>query len=224
MAQRCGPDDPWPPHPEPWWRSALAKARSAGWSLEVFDGHSWGRVKCPSEDRNDRHATLISSTGRGAENVAKDLEKHVRQCIHGKTPAEDPLSVGEQHADVAEHLLGAAKKLWATEQRLQRALELLDLAADTADEADAALDRAADADDAARAATAEVVRGLRDAGLTLSGSPTPGNLVSGSDVSVREGQAVLRGVRGAAARALRTRLTTLRAEVATLRIELDNFR
>ena len=57
-----GPDEQWPAHPKAWWREALAQARAAGWHLQVFAGHTWGKVVC-SRAIDGPCTKVIFSTG-----------------------------------------------------------------------------------------------------------------------------------------------------------------
>jgi hypothetical protein len=122
------PDEPWPTHDKPWWADALRDARSAGWHLRIFSGHTWGKVVCDRE-LSDAHQMLIFSTGRGGENAAKQLHKLIGRCHHARNQADDNTFVRAGRLLLsAARLLDAAKLLLEAADTRGRAQELLSLA------------------------------------------------------------------------------------------------
>lgn len=147
-----GPEVRWSSHPKPWFRTALKKARGAGWWFRKLKGHTWGEVACmaPHID-GDRCYLPIFSTGEGGENVAHTLELMVRNCQHGVRG--DRVAEAALMVEAAERLTSAAENLierdklrddWA-EAKI-RVEELLDQANFSADEGASLLDEAIERD------------------------------------------------------------------------------
>jgi hypothetical protein len=159
---------------------------------------------------------LILSTGRGGEHAARELSKKVATCPHGTTAT--PVHEASRHLAAAERLYAAALGLHEAEEQIQRAMELLDLAANSASQAEALFERAAGLDDEARA-------GADEARETLGVEVPPAEMsVAGlatlADERARDGQRRLRGVAGGTARDLRSRLCALQDKIQTLRASL----
>lgn len=122
------PEEAWPVHDKPWWADALRNARSAGWHLRVFSGHTWGKVVCDRE-LSDAHQMLIFSSGRGGENAAKQLDKLVDRCHHAHAVVDDATFVrAGRLLDGAAMLLDAAELLLEAADTRGRVQELLALA------------------------------------------------------------------------------------------------
>ena len=132
-------------HDKPWWVDALRDARSAGWHLRTFSGHTWGKVVCDRE-LSDAHQMLIFSTGRGGENAAKQLQKLIDRCHHAHAVPDDATFVRiGRLLDGAASLLDAAELLFEAAATRGRAHELLSLAERQlveVEESDALLDSA----------------------------------------------------------------------------------
>jgi hypothetical protein len=69
-------------HPSKEIESAIRYAEKLGWTVELSNGHAWGRICCP------RHTTegcqiSIWSTPRVPEHHAKRIMKIVDRCDHG---------------------------------------------------------------------------------------------------------------------------------------------
>lgn len=126
-----GPDEPWPEHDQPWWTEALEVAREGRWHLITFSGHTWGKVVC-SREVDDPHQKVIFSTGRGSENVARDLPKLVTRCKHSRdgATAEDAgrLAQARRLLDGAGLLLDAAEGCLKSGEKSVECEELLRLA------------------------------------------------------------------------------------------------
>jgi hypothetical protein len=221
MAKLYGSDDTWPRHPKPWFRAALEEARTAGWSLYEFSAHTWGRVICPA-GQSSGCVLIVYSTGRGGESVARELSSLVRRCPHGDGAMIGALTVARRQADKADRLVTAAVELWQNDRRRDRALEVLDLAAESAEEADELFRQAIYIDADARAAAEDLVDQLTEAGLATLAEARPASLARRADDEALVGQQALRGVTGGGVRALRGRLLTIRARVADLRRELGD--
>ncbi|WP_127822695.1 hypothetical protein [Acidipropionibacterium jensenii] len=85
------------------------------------------------------HKTVIFSTGRSSENVARHFRKRIRDCQHG-SHAESLLASIQLHLDSAERWISAAETrvdLDITQQRLD---DLLNEAADLLNEAEREFD------------------------------------------------------------------------------------
>jgi hypothetical protein len=146
-----GRDDVWPEHGEKWWREALPQARDAGWWLDKFVGnsaHRWGKLKCRRTDDNDAGFCVvrIDSSGEGAENVARDVPKKIRNCPHRSPKVEDPatalIAAREQIAG-ASRILDAVERLIEGSAELARVHDLLDHAFEKAiDEAERYIEEA----------------------------------------------------------------------------------
>jgi hypothetical protein len=206
-----GPDEQWPAHNHAWWRKALAEARRARWHLLKLDGHSWGKVVCSRTIPDEAHEKVVFSTGRGSENVARDLTRMVRRCRHPRDGERDEdLRPAIQLLDGAERLLDAASKCLshqAHEERAAqlevRALELLELAeanlaeaareAGVADRLEDEFDRLVDE---ARAAEAQAQSDLiathteaRRGGFPADGLHTPSALVDEANARIDSAEA-----------------------------------
>jgi hypothetical protein len=157
-----GPDDTWPSHQKPYWKVALKQARTAGWTLRYLGSSHWfGVVVCPAGE----HTFGVDSTARGAETIAAEVPKLLRDCPHGavrpdgskvaqrRAESERLLRRAEELVDMAGADLGRAEAREAARAELDRLELLLDTAQLTVDEGlliaqDEALDRAAELDDA----------------------------------------------------------------------------
>ena len=147
-----GPNDEWPRHGKQHFRDALSYARDAGWWFGKYEGHSFGLAVCDqSLPKGTRCEFLIFSTGEGSESNARTLRSRVDRCPH-KGNAADPSAVMQaiQLLDEADLLIDAALACLAAANKQERVAELLSLAADQADAADALLEEAVTVDDAAR--------------------------------------------------------------------------
>jgi len=220
VARQYGPDEPWPEHPKSWFRDALAVARRAGWSLKKLQGHSWGIVRCPAADTSRQHKYLVFSSGRAGEDAARELERQVRCCPHGIRADADPLSIAEEHAQAAERHVQAAEQLSTSERQRQRASELLDIAAESMDEAEQMLmlELAVDLDQAATEADEVILEDVEAGGVGSNSA----HMLDQAEAEVAAGQRVLRGQSGGAVRLIRERLATVRKRSTELRSQLGD--
>lgn len=112
-----GPGETWPTHQKPYWKDALKQARAAGWTLRHLGAPHWfGVVVCPTGD----HSFSVDSTARGAETIAKEVPKRLRECPHGAAPRAG--------AKVADRALEADRLLTSAERLVDAASWDLDLA------------------------------------------------------------------------------------------------
>jgi hypothetical protein len=133
--------EPWPTHTHPEWRRTFEQARSAGWWFKPLTGHGFGILACsPSDGRADTCAIAVFSTGRGAENVARQTRGKIVSCTHAAR-TDEQASPSLERAEVllasAERLLRAARACFASIDRQENALALLDQAQDDLDSAKA---------------------------------------------------------------------------------------
>jgi hypothetical protein len=137
------PDEQWPAHSKPSWREAIGSARAAGWHLQLFSGHSWGKVVC-SRTMANPCAKLIFSTGKSSENHAKDLLRLIQRCPHPGQSQRQTFTEGVRKADYlldgAEMLLNAAEWCLAAESDTAAANDLLERAQDNVAAAELSLD------------------------------------------------------------------------------------
>lgn len=143
MAHRWyGPGDSWPKHRFSWWNEALDRAREAGWHLITFSGHAWGKVVC-SRVADEAHQKVVSSTGRGNENHARDLVKLIARCQHLRDDAAPPdFWHARNLLDTAAMLLDAAERCLDAEQGRAKVEELLVLCDDKLQDAELLLRQA----------------------------------------------------------------------------------
>lgn len=168
MSDWYGPDDPWPAHPKPWFRDALAEARDAGWYLRQSSAHSFGVTACETEG-TERCIFPVYSTGKAGESAARELIKKVHQCPH-RTRGAAPRG-REGHLRRAAHLLGQAERLLDAAERLllrdelsQHAATLLADAVGRAYEAEGLLSEAEVFEDDAAAQAGEARSLVAEAG------------------------------------------------------------
>lgn len=126
-----GPGDPWPSHDGADAQKALEKARRAGWTLQKYDGHSWGRIQCPHGHSEPSCSFTVFKTasdksssvaGQGILAKLRQCEKRRRGVDGADVPEMDP---AEALAS-AERLMGAAEMLRASEWAAAGRDELLE--------------------------------------------------------------------------------------------------
>ncbi|MFJ9369364.1 hypothetical protein ACIRRA_33770 [Nocardia sp. NPDC101769] len=114
-----GPEDVWPRHPSQCWRETLDYAREHGWRLVPHSGHTFGTLKCESGSCEFK----IFSTGRGAENVARQARKDIDKCVHSATTTS-ALAVVDDLLRKANAMVEAAEAMLAKQQAEDAALLL----------------------------------------------------------------------------------------------------
>lgn len=72
-------------HPDKDIERALCYAEQHGWRVEAGGGHAWGKMYCPTNDRECRCGefciTSIWSTPRSATNHARQIRRVVDHCV-----------------------------------------------------------------------------------------------------------------------------------------------
>jgi hypothetical protein len=70
-----------PRHPSKEIEFVIAYAEDLGWTVEISNGHAWGRLFCP---HHTREGCIISiwSTPRSCQNHAKAIRRSVERCGH----------------------------------------------------------------------------------------------------------------------------------------------
>lgn len=137
MKERFGPDETWPQHQKPYWRSVLAEAREAGWTLtHVNAPHTFGVVTCPAGE----HTFMVDGTARGGETKSREARKIIRsRCRHGSVRDGGKVRERQEECcrllDTAEQLIANADTdLTAAEDKQQAwdELELLEIQVESA--------------------------------------------------------------------------------------------
>lgn len=218
-----GADDRWPRHTDSAFRGALDKARRAGWLFRESTGHGFGRVYCRPPSDGEYCMVTVYSTGRGRENVARDLAKRVDHCRHLSLADSAALGGAERYLDRAEQLIAAAEGLLAKaamEDRLTEALaraeELLDSANEHVAEFDTLVEAAKNYDDGVRVVAAEVRVVLQS--LDVDANIGSATLLEQAEEATNEAseQAKL-VVRATASDAVKRRIATVRRQIAAIR-------
>ncbi|MEI7698652.1 MAG: hypothetical protein WCK86_02555 [Planctomycetia bacterium] len=82
-------------HSKPAVEKAIQYAEQLGWSVELSNGHAWGRLYCPF---STREGCIISvwSTPRSPDNHARQIRKKVDSCPHSQDSGDD--SEGESES------------------------------------------------------------------------------------------------------------------------------
>ena len=70
-----------PRHPKSEIEKAIQYAEELGWSVELSNGHAWGRLFCPQCTR-DGCIVSVWSTPKSPENHARQIRKVVDRCPH----------------------------------------------------------------------------------------------------------------------------------------------
>jgi hypothetical protein len=78
---------PRPRHPSKEIEAAVQFAESAGWTVEISNGHAWGHLLCPQHSR-DGCMVSIWSTPRNRQNHANGIRRAVARCSHGEGSEE----------------------------------------------------------------------------------------------------------------------------------------
>lgn len=68
-----------PRHPNKEIEAAVADAEDLGWRFAPLKGHGWGKLLCPSCDRNGCQI-FVYSTPRSTGNHARDIRRAVKKC------------------------------------------------------------------------------------------------------------------------------------------------
>lgn len=70
-----------PRHPDKHVEAAVSYAESVGWTVEISNGHAWGRMYCPASLRG---GCIISvwSTPKNPFNHARRIRRDVDMCPH----------------------------------------------------------------------------------------------------------------------------------------------
>ncbi len=226
MADWYGRDDNWPRHSESWWRDALLEAKEAGWWLEFHVGnskHRWGKLRCTrTDDRSVEPCTIrVDCSGKGAENVARDVPMAIRKCPHREgdptTPAAHMRRAVERLQD-AETLLvaveGVLDERGALEDAERLLLDAFDKAVDDVERfVDTAVSQEAQALDRLQAAQ-HVLAMLAD------GSTDAGEGLEAADVRLGEAQQELDTLKPGPAREARAELERLRRRADCIRLRL----
>jgi hypothetical protein len=79
---------PRPRHPKAPVEKAVQYAEQLGWTVEISDGHAWGRLYCPL---SSPAGCIISvwSAPRVPENHARHIRKVVDACPHRQESTEE---------------------------------------------------------------------------------------------------------------------------------------
>lgn len=171
------PDDPWPTHPESWWRETLTAAREWGWSLEHPSGH-WGVIRCHTRACVFR----INSSGKGSENPARDAKKRVERCPHNPKAVSVVAQIAERLSK-ASRLIDAAESMNAKDDAERRAY-MLESAQELFDE-DATWDEFGRLADEAERHEADAAAVFAEVGIDPMNSDTVLDLADGQVRQVR---------------------------------------
>lgn len=162
-----GADDEWPRHPKPWFRSALEKARQAGWLYRKNSSHTHGTLYCRDPAIGQCCKYTVFSTGRAGETAAKGVERLIRRCQHDLEKHRPALANAEGQMVKVERLIRAAEALFDKARHEQastaawaRAGELVDLAGTSVHEVDALLAHALEEEAEAQAADQDATETL----------------------------------------------------------------
>lgn len=84
-----------PAHPNKEVEHALRHAEEQGWAVVPGRGHCWGRMYCPSNDRECRCGefciTSVWSTPRNPDTFARQLRRVVDNCAVERGPFIQPV-------------------------------------------------------------------------------------------------------------------------------------
>ncbi len=73
-------------HPNKEIRTAVEYAVSKGWRVEKCEGHAWGRILCPNNDKECRCGEFcimsIWSTPKSPQNFARRIIQKIDTCIY----------------------------------------------------------------------------------------------------------------------------------------------
>lgn len=117
---KLGRDEAWPPHPKPWWKETLERAREHGWAFSKFSAHSFGKIECETGDCS----IVIFTSGAAGETVAKNTLKEIERCVHGHRK-QSLISRIATTLRQARRMVTAAEIMIDKDQRTN-AMELLD--------------------------------------------------------------------------------------------------
>lgn len=67
-----------PRHPKKEIEEAVQYAEQHGWTVEISQGHAWGRIRCPYGHREHQHS--VWSTPTNPTRHARRLRKLVDSC------------------------------------------------------------------------------------------------------------------------------------------------
>lgn len=235
-----GPEDAWPEHGKPWWRTALKKAREAGWSLHYIGApHLYGQIRCPAGE----HTATVDCTARGGETYAVAAETDVRECRHGT--GGGPGSRVEERREAAAELLATAERLIdAARDGLDRIEANLDAFEELArlalllDTAAATVAHVSDGDPVG-ASEPEEAEGIPDAlaalqeaalerAIALDDAPEPDEvdewLEEAAQKTATAADVVAKIRRQGLAKPLRDRADAARSEISILQVRLNRLR
>lgn len=208
MGAEYSPQATWPSHTHKAWNETLTYARQHGWSLRTYDGHTWGKVSCPTGECS----VTIFSTGRSTESVARSTRSKVERCRHGG-PAVDRLAQVDDRLTCAERLLDACDEL-AKRDEAERRLELLDEASESLEAASAEFEAVFGQMELAET---RAVEAFEAAGV----SPVTGaDALDGAGEQIAEAERELEDEprRDPRVRALRRRINRCRSRIEALRL------
>jgi hypothetical protein len=72
---------PRPRHPDKHIEEAVAFAERNGWTVEISNGHAWGRIYCPHANR-DGCKLSVSSTPHNPQGHARRIIREINKCPH----------------------------------------------------------------------------------------------------------------------------------------------
>jgi hypothetical protein len=87
---------PRPRHPDKHIEKAVRYAESVGWTVEISNGHAWGKLYCPFRSRGGCMVS-VWSTPRNPENHARHIAREVDFCPH-QEPIADERGDDNEHA------------------------------------------------------------------------------------------------------------------------------
>lgn len=118
-AQVLPPNERWPTHKKPWWRSALDDARAAGWTLHYLGApHAFGSVSCPA----GQHTFDVDQTAKGGDRKAAQAALKIQRCTHRASP-DAPVATTAARLRRCNKLISTAEELTANAGRSVEALE-----------------------------------------------------------------------------------------------------
>ncbi len=113
-----GPTDAWPHHPRPEPRQVLSDMRADGFTLRVFEGHTWGRVTCPGHADNRACELVIYSTSGGGTETAAILRRLLVKCRR-RRESDVPASRSDSQAIESARVLVEAAILLLVDDALR---------------------------------------------------------------------------------------------------------
>ncbi|MFT3716484.1 MAG: hypothetical protein QM774_11200 [Gordonia sp. (in: high G+C Gram-positive bacteria)] len=202
------------------WQITLDMARERGWTATVGSNHSVTYVECPA--KNPQCRVKAFSTGRGAENAARNSRNKIRNCIHAETGLLETATLRMDSAETFLTATSAELTLRSVGRRAEELLEMLDQVDSALDEAASAVERLGE-EFTETAEREQQARDARDRAIEAVGGGTPQEWIVQAGSDLRRAEQDIKGVpkKQPSSGAARKRLDSLKNQCAELRKQIS---